>query len=50
MQEREQVKRSDIMAAVQAAGLNVSDALYGKVVKDLCVSKGNLWSLRHGPF
>jgi len=42
------VKRSEVFDSARAEGLNVSDGVYQKVVKELCTSRGNLWSLKTG--
>lgn len=46
LQENEQLKRSDIFEAARAKGLVVSDTLYSKVVKELCTSRGSIWTLK----
>ncbi len=46
LHEREQLKRSDIVDAARQKDLTVSDTLYSKVVKELCTSRGALWSLK----
>ncbi|KFM29204.1 DNA-directed RNA polymerase III subunit RPC5 [Auxenochlorella protothecoides] len=43
---REALKRGDIMEAARAAGIPVTDGLYSKVVRDICVSRGSTWSLK----
>jgi len=48
LKERESFKRSEVVDTAQAQGINVTDTLYNKVVKDLCTSRGHLWSLRNG--
>ncbi|PSC72452.1 DNA-directed RNA polymerase III subunit RPC5 [Micractinium conductrix] len=45
LKENEQLRRSDIFEAAKAKGLTVSDTLYSKVVKELCTSRGSIWSL-----
>ena len=43
------LRRSDILEAARVRGLTaVSDQLYQKVVKELCCSRGSLWSLKPG--
>lgn len=37
---------SDPVAAQPPQGITVSDSLYSKVVKELCSSRGAIWSLR----
>ncbi|GAB4814270.1 hypothetical protein N2152v2_001316 [Parachlorella kessleri] len=44
--EKEAIRRSDVVEAAKAKGIQVSDALYSKVVKELCISRGSLWSLK----
>ncbi|KAL4443420.1 hypothetical protein ABPG75_011157 [Micractinium tetrahymenae] len=46
LKENEQLRRSDIIEAAKARGLAVSDTLYSKVVKELCTSRGSIWSLK----
>ena len=46
LREAEQLKRSDIMEAAKQRGIPVSDTLYSKVVKELCSSRGSIWSLK----
>ena len=47
--KREPLKRAEIIEAARGAGLdNVVDNLYGKVMKDLCVSKAAQWTLKTG--
>ena len=46
LRETEQLKRSDIMEAAKQRGIPVSDTLYSKVVKELCSSRGSIWSLK----
>lgn len=46
LKEQEQLRRSDIVEAAKAKGLAVSDTLYSKVVKELCTSRGSIWSLK----
>lgn len=43
---QEQLRRSDIVEAAKQKGLSVSDTLYSKVVKELCTSRGSIWSLK----
>lgn len=46
--DKPNVRRADVFDAARAEGLNVSDGVYQKVMKDLCVSKGNVWTLKTG--
>ena len=43
------LRRSDSVEAARQRGVTaVSDQLYAKVVKELCCSRGSLWSLKPG--
>ncbi|EFN57906.1 hypothetical protein CHLNCDRAFT_141955 [Chlorella variabilis] len=46
LRDQEQLKRSDIVEAAKARGIGVSDALYSRVVKELCSSRGSIWTLK----
>ena len=46
LQIKELVKRTDILKEAKAQGLDISDSLYSKVVKELCQSRGGSWALR----
>eukprot|EP00887_Chlorella_sp_A99_P006149 scaffold22.g6149.t1 len=46
LQEKEHFKRAELLEAATAKGIPVSDSLYSKVVKDLCSSRGSIWSLK----
>ena len=48
LRERPNVRRADVFDAARAEGLNVSDSVYQKVMKDLCTSKGNVWTMKTG--
>lgn len=48
LRDKPNVRRADVFDAARAEGLNVSDSVYQKVMKDLCTSKGNLWTLKTG--
>ena len=50
LQVMDATKKSDVMGAVNKAGLNCTDKDYVKIMKELCTSKGSNWSLRReGP-
>ncbi len=42
------VRRAEVLDVARAEGVNVSDGVYQKVMKDLCTSKGNVWTLKTG--
>lgn len=42
------LKKGEVIKAVEAAGLEVSDTLYGKLMKEICVSRGASWKLKTG--
>ena len=48
LRDKPNVRRADVFDAARAEGLNVSDSVYQKVMKDLCTSKGNVWTLKLG--
>ena len=44
--DKESLRKAEIMEAARDHGLSVPDSLYGRIVKDLCQSKGGNWSLK----
>lgn len=48
LQEKETVKRSDVTDAATARNINVTDAMYQRVMKELCTSRGSNWSIKTG--
>ena len=46
--DKANVRRGDVMETARAEDIIVSDGTYQKVMKDLCTSHGNLWSLKSG--
>lgn len=48
LKDKPGVKRSEVFDSARAEGLNVPDGVYQKVMKELCTSRGNLWSLKSG--
>ena len=46
--DKPNVRRADVMDTARAEDINVSDGTYQKVIKDLCTSRGNVWSLKSG--
>ena len=46
LREQEQLRRGEIMEAAKQAGLTVSETVYGRVVKELCQSKGSVWTIK----
>jgi len=48
LQDKEQLRRSDVVDAATARGIAMTDGLYQKVMKELCSSRGSVWSLKAG--
>lgn len=48
LQEKESLRRGEVFAAAGAAHISVSDTTYSKVMKELCVSHGSVWTLKAG--
>lgn len=48
LKEKEQLKRGDVFEIAGLQGMTVSDALYQKVMKELCTSRGSTWVLKTG--
>ena len=48
LQENEVIKRSDVMDKANELGVAVTDNMYSRVMKELCTSKGALWSMKSG--
>ena len=48
LQEHDVIKRSDVMDKANELGVAVTDNMYSRVMKELCVSKGALWSMKSG--
>jgi DNA-directed RNA polymerase-3 subunit RPC5 len=48
LQENEVIKRSDVMDKANELGVAVTDNMYSRVMKELCVSKGALWFMKSG--
>jgi len=44
------VKRAEVAAAVAEAKLDMAEAQCGKALKEICQSKGALWSLKESNF
>jgi hypothetical protein len=42
------VQKKDIASECGIKGVPMADSVYSKVVKDLCTSHGNNWTLRSG--
>lgn len=42
------IKKADVMGAAKLQDMEISEHLYNKVLKDLCVAHGALWNLRPG--
>lgn len=47
-QDKSGLRRAEVMDAARAEGLTITDGLYQRVIKELCMSKGSLWSLKTG--
>jgi DNA-directed RNA polymerase-3 subunit RPC5 len=48
LREREEIRRSDVVEAAKLKGVTVTDASYQRVMKDLCHSRGSIWTLKPG--
>lgn len=48
LKDKDSVKRVDITKHAELLGIAVTDSLYNRVVKDLCVSRGTLWQIKSG--
>jgi len=48
LEEKEAFKKSEAVEMAKSLGIAITDTLYNKVVKDLCVSKNQAWHLKHG--
>lgn len=46
--ENDVTKRGDIMELANAQGVAVTDNMYSRVMKELCISKGSSWSMKSG--
>ena len=47
LQEKESLKKGDVLGAARGRGIDVSDAMYSRVMKELCVSKGSTWTMKN---
>ena len=43
-----QIKRAQVLEAARNAGVAINDSLCTKVIKSLCISRGNYWALKPG--
>jgi DNA-directed RNA polymerase III subunit RPC5 len=48
LEEKDSLKRGDVTQRAEARGIAVLDATYQKVMKELCYSRGSVWSLKPG--
>lgn len=48
LQEKEEIRRSDILEAAKLKNVAVTDASYQRIMKDICHSRGNIWTLKPG--
>ena len=46
--ERESVRKGDVVAAAKVEGLEFVDGVYQRIMKELCTSRGSVWSLKQG--
>jgi len=46
--ENDVTKRGDIMELANKQGVAVTDNMYSRVMKELCISKGSSWSMKSG--
>lgn len=47
-QGKESVKKADVSAAAARADVPMTDAIYTRVIKELCDSRGSAWHLKTG--
>jgi hypothetical protein len=47
-QGKESVKKADVAGAATRADVPFSDAVYTRVIKELCDSRGSAWHLKTG--
>lgn len=47
-QGRESIKKADVASAAAVADVPWSDAVYSRVIKDVCESRGSAWFLKSG--
>lgn len=48
LKDKPNVRRADVLDTARAEGVSVSDGVYQKVMKDMCTSRGNVWTLKAG--
>lgn len=46
LKDKEQLRKNDVKDLASQKNLEVNDGLYGKVMKELCSSRGALWTLK----
>ena len=48
LRDKESIRKNDVKDLATQRNLEVNDALYSKVMKELCMSRGAAWSLKTG--
>lgn len=48
LREKDGVKKTELKQLAAQKGIDMTDTLFTKVIKDLCTSKGAVWSLKTG--
>ena len=48
LKSNRQIKRAQVLEAARSAGVAINDSLCTKVIKSLCISRGNYWVLKPG--
>lgn len=46
LRKKEGIRKAEVVEACQAEGLDISEAQYSKLLKELCQSRGALWFLK----
>jgi DNA-directed RNA polymerase-3 subunit RPC5 len=48
LREKDSVRRNDVFDAAKAGSVEITDGLYNRIIKELCMSRGNQWLLKTG--
>ena len=46
MQDSDFLRKSDVAGAAAAAGVAFDEKMYSKAMKELCTSKGGMWTIK----
>ncbi len=46
--DRDQFRKQEVLDQAKVLNVSVTDTVYSKVLKELCVNRNNTWSLKHG--